>query len=301
MSDNIPGTELLDIREYLYIDRPRVRSLLAQLRDGTPSSETQQKGRSRKLQASLKFLSAEHGNSSSTSYESILEDLHVSMFEEDAEALEFLTDVSDESTKPGFWKKGRARQKLKAGRLLRITAPTSIFDPQLIVSGFSKLDVQLSEDADDSLSDMTSTLSALYGNHVLVNIFPMKEQEKSFRGQIDQADISETLDRSSLIARFGSQPQVLTSVVSISRVFQGESEASSIQTVSARIPKIMADRQREKISRVEFDDFLNTLIETLEATGLQAAPEFPAISVVPLAIYRQLERPTPFDDDDFPD
>lgn len=300
MSHNIPGTELPDIREYLYIDRPRVRSLLAQINDGSPETQKESRDRVSRIRASLKALSAERGSSHSTSYESILEDLHVSMLEQDAEALGLLSDVTAEAQRAEFWKKGRARQKISPGRLLRVTAPTRIFDPQGIVSGFEKLDSAIGDSTpDEDMQEMTSLLSALYGEHVLVNIYPMNEKEKSFRGQIDQADRSELLDRSSLIARFGSQPQTLTNIVSVSRILQDKSEAASMDTLSQRIPKLLTNSQREKIDRVEFDDFLNMLVETLEATGLQSAPDFPAVSVVPLAVYRQLERPTPFDDGDF--
>lgn len=302
MSDNIPGTELPDIREYLYIDRPRVRSLLAQINDGSPETQKESRDRVSRIRASLKALSAERGSSHSTSYESILEDLHVSMLEQDAEALEYLSDVSEEAKRPEFWKRGKARQKLAPGRLLRVTAPTLIFDPQQIVTGFSSLDTQFSEpEFDETMVDMTSMLSALYGNHVLVNIFPRPETEKSFRGQIDQADKSELLDRSSLIARFGSERQTLTTLLTISRVIQEEDNDLTLQNVFPEISRKLGEHQREKISRVEFDEFLNLLSRTLESTGLQAAPEFPGISVIPLAIYRQLERPTPFDDDDFHD
>lgn len=300
MVENIPGSDLPDVREYLYIDRPRVRSLLAQINDGSPETEVQGKDRVRRIKLALQALSIEGGNSQSTSYESILEDLHVSMLERDAEALDLLTDVTDEATKPEFWKRGSARQKVAPGRLLRVTAPTQIFDPQSVISGFAKLDNELTEDSSDKqIGEMTSLLSALYGKHVLINIYPRAEKEKSFRGQIDQADRSELLDRSSLIARFGSQPQTLTSIVSVSRILQDKSEAASMDTLSQKIPKLLTNSQREKIDRVEFDDFISMLVETLEATGLQAAPGFPAVSIVPLAIYRQLERSAPFDDGDF--
>ena len=102
-------------------------------------------------------MSGESGRSSSTSLESVLEDLHVSMLEQDAEALEYLSDVSEEAKRPEFWKRGKARQKLAPGRLLRVTAPTLIFDPQQIVTGFSSLDTQFSEpEFDEAMVDMTS-------------------------------------------------------------------------------------------------------------------------------------------------
>ena len=51
MVENLPFSEEADIREYLYIDRPRVRSLLAQIREGSPTTESRQRGRVSKLQS----------------------------------------------------------------------------------------------------------------------------------------------------------------------------------------------------------------------------------------------------------
>lgn len=99
MPSKILGTEMPDLREYLFVDNARVRMLLSQLQGGAPETSKSATSRSHKLSLGLKILAAEKGDQRSSEDTIALSDLHVSMLEEDSEALNLLRDVSEEAEK----------------------------------------------------------------------------------------------------------------------------------------------------------------------------------------------------------
>ncbi len=127
MAQNLPESSVPDLREYLFVDGPRVRSLVSQLRGGAPETASETGTRSSRLRAGLKVLEGESGRQTGMEETRALDDLYVSMLEEDATALELLQDLSGKITLPKTWLRGKVR--LSPGELVRITAPTSLFDP----------------------------------------------------------------------------------------------------------------------------------------------------------------------------
>jgi len=79
---NVPETDLPDLREYLFVDVPRVRMLVSQLRGGAPETTKSVTGRSGRLRASLKLLEGERASQRSEEDTLTLSDLYVSMLEE---------------------------------------------------------------------------------------------------------------------------------------------------------------------------------------------------------------------------
>jgi len=88
------------LREMLYVDTGRVRSYLAQMEQGLPERVQQAEEGMRRWAAgvNLMALRAEAGGQSTgrEQTERTLSDLHFAIFEEVAEAVGFLTDVSDQ-------------------------------------------------------------------------------------------------------------------------------------------------------------------------------------------------------------
>ncbi len=75
---NLPESPDLDIRDYLFIDRQRVGSLLAQLIDGLPEERSEVKTRSRRIDLGLRRVAAVGKDVGENSSQTLaLADLHV--------------------------------------------------------------------------------------------------------------------------------------------------------------------------------------------------------------------------------
>lgn len=87
MVTNLPESEIPDVREYIYVDTNRVRSLLAQMSEGLPDEKATSASRSSRLRLGTKLAGFESGRDGTQSERLALADLHVSMMEEAATSL----------------------------------------------------------------------------------------------------------------------------------------------------------------------------------------------------------------------
>jgi hypothetical protein len=289
MSKNMPESDVPDIREYLFVDNARIRMLLAQFQGGAPETTKQSTSRSHKLMLGLKALGAEKGRSQAAEDTIALSDLHVSMLEEDAEALGMLKDLSEESKDQDFWKRGGARKRLKAGMLARVTAPTQLIDPHSITQVWQKFNKAFS--SDEPMSQALDGITSLYGEHLALNVLPLglRSPTKAFVGVIDHRTDFATLDRASLFSRLGPDPTELTTIMQIARIPQEEVKASSQEQL---LKEFKASSQQAivtgRLDRSALDQFLTGLMKMTEEYGLQAAPLWPSMAITPLAIYRHM-------------
>lgn len=160
MIANVPESEIPDLREYLFVDAPRVRMLVSQIRGGAPETTKSVTARSRHLRASLKLLEGERASQRSEEDTIALSDLYVSMLEEDADALGMLSDLSDRADKAKFWKRGGLRRSLEPGMLLRVTAPTRLMDASGLVDVWRSFEAATGK-ADNEFEDMMAMVKAL--------------------------------------------------------------------------------------------------------------------------------------------
>ena len=131
------------LREMLYVDTGRVRSYLAQMEQGLPERVQQAEEGMRRWAAGVNLMAvrAEAGGHSAgrEQTERTLSDLHFAIFEEVAEAVGFLTDVSDRVVDLDAWTSGRLHQSLQEGHAIRVTAPARLTDGEHIIALLQKL------------------------------------------------------------------------------------------------------------------------------------------------------------------
>lgn len=292
MPNNLPGSDGIDIRDYLFVDRPRVGSLLAQFIDGLPAERNASSSRSSKVSAGIAKMIAGRESVTSEAQTLALADLHVSQLEESAEALGMLGDVSDKMLRRKFWLRGAVRKQVEPGMLLRVTAPTQVSDVASIIAAFDRLNGVLSDARQaDEMSTMLTMLEALYGDSITVAVRTAEggddDFEVGFVGEIPHAHEFGPMQRDLLLSQVGPAPADLTTLMQISVV---PTERDSTQDYSELFQKIMPTVQKMKsdngIDRSGLDGFISTLGSVLTTTGFVAAPRWPAIGVIPLAIYR---------------
>ena len=288
MTANVPETDLPDLREYLFVDVPRVRMLVSQLRGGAPETTKSVTGRSGRLRASLKLLEGERTSQRSEEDTLALSDLYVSMLEEDADALGMLSDLSGRANKPKFWKRGGLRRSLEPGMLLRVTAATRLMDASGFVRIWRSFEAATGDD-DDEFKEMMAMVEALYGENLAVTVMPCGPSEPSsaFLGVIGHGTDYAALDRASLLSRIGPDTPNLTTIMQLARV---PTERENTRTTNTLVADIMRRLKAagNSIDRNAFDEFLFEMMRMTEDHGLQSAPRWPAVAMTPLAIYRQM-------------
>lgn len=287
------------VREYLYVDTPRVRTLLAQLSFGLP--EERKSERTRQWTASLTGLDGpQHDEGSREQEVRSLADLHVAMLEDAAEYAKMLLDVSNFSKKPKNWNRGRIHKALNPGSLIRITAPTSIIYPASFAASATALD-SLSDD-DTFSQDVGKIVRAMYGEHLTLRIYPCGEDdwEYQYSGVVSDPGGYLSGEKSVLFSRLGADPQMWTTVATVSRIPDRDHTPPTV-----RLEQVMTTLQQalenEEMSRRVLEKMIQESSRAMEGMGLSEAPTWPAVSVIPIAVYREVSPsalPPDLDSDD---
>ena len=293
MPSAMPANAEPFLREFLYVDTDRVRSLLGQLYEGVPEQIKNTEARHRNWQLGLRGLAGAEGGPSSGEEETrALSDLHFSMLEEVAEATGFLRDISDHARDARQWKRGKLHKTLSGGDLVRVTAPTRILDPRYITATLESQDSAFGQSPDPTSVDFAqvkSLVHALYGPGVVVRSFPagLDEPECNFVGTLLDDPRYIERERATLFARHGVEAQEWTIVGQVARL-----------TTQEPAPRLALSGMNEMMSgdghslnRGKFEEFLAQVMQYIEKTGLSEGPQHPAIALTPLAVYRVLLKP----------
>lgn len=301
MPINLPQSEIPDVREYIYVDTNRVRSLLAQMGDGLPDEKANSNSRSSRLRLGTRQAGLEREKSGSQSETLALADLHVSMLEEAATALGLLIDASERVQKEKFWLRGKVRSQLEPGMLLRVAAPTQLIDPNSLMATLRGFQTAMDADQDDDkFAQFLDMVEALYGSALALSIRPTVEGSGrgAFVGNIPLDHGFEPLFRDLLLSRVGPDAASMTAIVQIARVPTEHDTGLSPEQQLGLLFKRMQTSSRNVLDRELLDSVIAQLGGLLEQYGFAAAPKWPAISVVPLALYRNVMPPPAWDEED---
>jgi len=126
------------LREFLYVDTDKVRSMLAQL-DGGVAEEERETNRTEKRSTVGPRSMAQHyqGMGTERYTNKSLGDSIFPMLEDALESESLLKDISEEAAKSESWTSGRLKKIAPPGSLIRITAPGSLFDSRYMASAFA--------------------------------------------------------------------------------------------------------------------------------------------------------------------
>lgn len=129
------------LREYLYVDTPVVRGLLAQLDSGVIEREVTVAGDERTSRLGIKSL-ADHARTwgENSSVDISLADAVFPELEEALESEGLLSDISEDIATEATWDGGDLSNVFLPGRIVRVTAPGWIIDSRFtasMLSGFS--------------------------------------------------------------------------------------------------------------------------------------------------------------------
>jgi hypothetical protein len=323
------GAGSTHLREMLYVDTGRVRSYLAQMEQGLPERVQQAEEGMRRWAAGVNLMAvrAEAGGQSAAreQTERTLSDLHFAIFEEVAEAVGFLTDVSDRVVDLDAWTSGRLHQSLQEGHAIRVTAPARLTDGEHIIALLQKLvrtrgggaapGVQgeaaaaeqlyatMSGGGQDAgqgagpdgqfLSEMEGLVRLLFATGIWVRCMPCgaAHPEACFSGVL--LDRSEYIDpeRFAIFSRYGAQLREWTVVGTVTRI------STPTQALVVDFDSLASEMLTPQglLDRNQLEDTLSRLLDFCEAQGITEGPRWPSIVITPLAVYRQVmvAAPTP--------
>jgi hypothetical protein len=297
--------------DYLYVDLPRVRSLVGQLYQGLPDKVDEISERMSRwaLGANLAVAKAEGGKQTlgRTQESRSLAELHCALLEEAAEAAGALVDISEIAADPERWESGALHEITIASRIVRITAPTTLTDPQRFltlldqfteIAGIAtspaaprpgaspKRPKPVGNDAGVTTMRMIRrALTALYPtNSISIRIEPCGERYPNFVLLGNLPEKSEYIDseRSLLGARYGSEASEWTTVAIVARAIE-ESPPFDFNNVDF----VSNDN---KIDRAALERVFHGMNSHMAAMGMSDAPPAPGVAVVPLAIYRTIAK-----------
>lgn len=154
------------VREFLYVDVDRVRSLLAQIEGGVVSEIRSHGGHVIDATAKASFfgIGAEGGyqHERFTEESRSLQDLTFVAFEEAAEHLNLIMDLTGpEYRDPNAWQSGLVHVRLRQGELVRIDAPVQLLDGQLFRSRIERFTKMA-----DTIVEISGGLSGLKGRQL---------------------------------------------------------------------------------------------------------------------------------------
>lgn len=138
------------------------------------------------------------------------------------------------------------------------------------------------EDDDTEFAQALNLAAIMYGDSVTIRCFPAGEDEPAcnFTGTLDDADAA--FDRSTVLSRYGGHSAEWTMVAQVSYAPRPDSPAPRASTDLDRLIR------GGSVDRVEFEKLFAATVTQLMASGMSETPNFPAISVIPLGIYRMV-------------
>ncbi|WP_432902475.1 DUF6414 family protein [Micromonospora matsumotoense] len=286
MTVGIPEEGNPIIQDFMYVDVPRVRSLLGQLYQGTPEKveEVSEKLRRWGLGATLGIAKGEAGkqsierNQETRSYG----ELHFTMFEQAAEAAGFLHDISDVALVPPNWTNGTIQEVAPEGSIVRLTAASNIVDGHYFSEMVGHmLEANILGGRQKTAKSVYSMMKIMYPKGVVLRVMPCgaSRPNHGFVGTLLERSEYIDTERSALYGRYGNEPREWVTVGIVAR--RGERE------VSPAMPEMDAGGGKG-FQREQLDALVQYFSKLMESHGANESPTYPGVAIVPLAVYRTI-------------
>lgn len=324
MSSGGPSAPI--IRDFLYVDLGRARSMLAHADSGVLESVVERHGGSWDISARIGLSGASlgAGRTKSQGFEETrsLSDLHFSLLEEVAEATGLITDLSGAVDQPGDWHGGRVHSSLREAQLIRVTCPIRLIDSSYVKQSLDRVDRMMTSWA-ELMAENASRPDSADGSG---RPAPTKRTNQGNQKQLVERRRRELLggwSSKTLPAMSGLLDALLEGGISLRAMpcgvgspecaFVGtllerneyiDPERSAIfgrlgvrpteWTVVGIISRLTEEQSTEvtfpqgDFSRISIEQAVSALLDRLEPIGMSGSPTWPEISITPIAVYRPL-------------
>jgi hypothetical protein len=318
------------IREFLYVDNDRVRSLLAQLHGAVPEHERAGDRKSGHLEGA-DILTAYREISRESYIQRSLAHSVFPLLEDSLEEEGMIADLTTELRNPENWGSSMLSEKYPPGSIVRITAKAVMFDARYISSSFAGLaatwtGINQVEDKFPKLNAGTKKAPAkMRQNIIQANnpamledeipdtpgigtdeemltphqmrafvkiargmftpglhfiLFPSSNRDFTVSARLQEGRQYLDTDPDVLFARYGTTEQTWTAVGSIGHYPRPSAIDESIDLT---IPT-------GGVVRARAATLINALLSQMGALGFVDQPQAPGFSIVPFAVYREIQR-----------
>ncbi|MER7662992.1 hypothetical protein [Streptomyces sp. NPDC096193] len=126
------------IREFLYVDVEKVRSILAQVEGSVPETSSAAERTVRHGHAESRAPYNHEASDESRINKSLADSLFPSL-EESLNSEDLVRDITEKAKSPEYWTSGALKAENPAGSLIRLTAPGALFDARYVAASFAGL------------------------------------------------------------------------------------------------------------------------------------------------------------------
>lgn len=307
------------MKEFLYVDVDRTRSLLAQLQGGLVEGLTSESASTEEGAASVSLFgiggsggySREARHQESRSFQEMV----FVAFEALADHGKLITDLGPDVGLVEAWDSGAVHAALAAGQLVRITCDVQLLDGSLFRQRLERLDKMVDgilaltggvtprNSTPKQRAAMSSTArSALMGGVTSEQLHAMSDFVEAFVGEsiafralacgadhlahgfggtlLGRAEYIQE-ERESLLSRYGTVASNWTCVMQVAAVPEKEDDESE---------EVKAERDTAGggFDRAGMESMVLSLLGLMERMGVMDGPRWPTVSVTPLAVYRTI-------------
>lgn len=297
------------LKDFIYLDLDRVRSLASQLFEGVPEVLDSKSGKEEditgKAKGNIPFLASGELNGSllfrqeKTETKSLQHYIYI-LFESKLIELEKLIVLNDKYSKDDR-NLDVVRNELNETGIIKITAEVEIFDYEY-VDNFLKMFKDL-PDTVAELSSLGSTapkkqakkealkkmsadewkntidpisklMNTMYKGIISLKIYPLGTESAPFLlGRINKNYLQ--YDREMLLFLYGTKPSQEWTIV------------GQISSIPKKIDETLDEPKfNEGYNMLDLEDMLKYILNIAISTGLKFSVTYPSIGIIPLAIYR---------------
>lgn len=304
------------VKDFVYLDTPRLESILAQLQRGLIRELVKTKGRETGIEAELSGglpwlqarlsgrgdISGEHQTSK------VLHDYLYSLVEEGLGKR--IRDVNALSVDD--WRTDRVHQELGRTQtdFIRVTGRVKITDfmglaAQLestagLMEALQRISVSQQNDQrsqsrrgkggkrpttrgqDETITQLVSIVKEFYGDLIVLKVFPLPDDDSyHFTGALSKNGLQD--ERAHMLLKFGTAASApWTMLGQVASVPAKAQTATDLRSIS--LPSLSPAQFTDMADAVE--QLLDAIAQVFAVTGMSMTVKYPAIAVTPLAVYR---------------
>lgn len=311
----------VQLKDFIYIDMPRMESLLAQIQQGLikeiVESTSGQKDIGANLAGGIPWLRAElSGSGSITRVKETNKILHDYLYTVLEQELGNQIISTANAFSPEDWQSGTVHRQLgeRQTDFIKVKGRVRILDfasmgLQLetiakVMESFSRVQSASSKakDAkpspkdrghknkqmppqkkkDDEMTQFIALVKEFFGDLIILKIYPVTGDDYyHFIGALDKSYLQD--ERAQTLLKFGTSPSVdWTVFAQVASVPQKTPQTRGLERLD--LPQLSPDQF------TDFSDMITTVLEILSTafveTGLTISVKYPAISITPLTVYR---------------
>ena len=300
----------MDLKDFIYLDIDRIRSLTSQLFEGIPEAIDSKNGKEQDIKGKVKGgvpLLISGGLEGSllfrqekTETKSLQHYIYV-LFENklnDLEELKVLDGKFDEKD----WVDGIVREDLKETDFIKITTNVKIFDYEYLdnvfkmVKGLPDTVAELTsmsltkdkrkqkkretlremgaQDWDSTIKPISKFVDTMYKGIISLKIYPVGTDSAPYLlGRLNKNYLQ--YDRETLLFQYGTEPNQKWTIVGQISTIPDE------KGIAVEKPQL-----KEGYNMLDMENMMEYILKLMVTTGLKFSVSYPSIGIIPLAIYR---------------